>query len=396
MIGRLGSWATRLTHRGQTEIVRGPRSFPWHSTGGLSPASHSGGPGLLPASLCGICGVRSGTGAGSRRVLRYFPVNIIAPLLCIHSCILWGWTMGPLAAHFHRDIVTPFEKITTVRSWPAPLKAPWADSSQNVTTDLWECFGIWPFLTFHSFAVVNVPEFDSSIWDWYKAITPSGWQSLGVLDALVGAKDTLWARPCLSVCPSRVPDSPHRGRPQELDNLQEFPKARSNSRNLNSQGPYPRGLPPDVFPKGTFPNVIVPSDLHTFGPLPQGFLPVDWTHLGLALPPWFSPISFPPRFSQLGLTGLPTSGSDPTHKALPLGFLSLPPPVLLKSIALPPLGLDTPWFPPRQVRQLRAFHPPDFPPGGLAIHGAMQPPGLAHRGYTPVLLATPKICFLPN
>jgi hypothetical protein len=31
-------------------------------------------------------------------ILRFFPVCIVPPLLHIHSCIIWGRTMGPLAA----------------------------------------------------------------------------------------------------------------------------------------------------------------------------------------------------------------------------------------------------------------------------------------------------------
>jgi hypothetical protein len=36
------------------------------------------------------------------QVLRFSPVSIIPPLLQTHSCIVWGWTVGPLAAQFRR------------------------------------------------------------------------------------------------------------------------------------------------------------------------------------------------------------------------------------------------------------------------------------------------------
>jgi hypothetical protein len=36
------------------------------------------------------------------------PDSIIPPLLHIHSCIIWGWTMGQLTSQFHRDIASHF------------------------------------------------------------------------------------------------------------------------------------------------------------------------------------------------------------------------------------------------------------------------------------------------
>jgi hypothetical protein len=53
---------------------------PCHSSGGQSPASHSGGPHSSPGQVrsCGICGGQRGTGAGFLRVLR-FPLSMHIP-----------------------------------------------------------------------------------------------------------------------------------------------------------------------------------------------------------------------------------------------------------------------------------------------------------------------------
>jgi hypothetical protein len=41
------------------------------------------------------------------RVLRFFPTNVIPPMLHIPSDIIWGCTLGPLAAQVRTDIVSP-------------------------------------------------------------------------------------------------------------------------------------------------------------------------------------------------------------------------------------------------------------------------------------------------
>jgi hypothetical protein len=67
-------------------------------------------------SACGICGGQRGTGTHFMRVLWLSPVSTIPLLFHIHSCkpILSPgvWAVGPLAAQFHRDIVTPTTRQT--------------------------------------------------------------------------------------------------------------------------------------------------------------------------------------------------------------------------------------------------------------------------------------------
>jgi hypothetical protein len=67
-------------------------------------------------------------GQGFPPSLSVSPVNIIPPLLHIHSSrpIIWGVHKGPLAAQVHRDIVTPHRNSTVLIAWvyynkPKPL-----------------------------------------------------------------------------------------------------------------------------------------------------------------------------------------------------------------------------------------------------------------------------------
>jgi hypothetical protein len=41
------------------------------------------------------------------RVLRFFSVNIISPMLHIHSCVIWGMDNGVYSGQFHIDIFSP-------------------------------------------------------------------------------------------------------------------------------------------------------------------------------------------------------------------------------------------------------------------------------------------------
>lgn len=88
-----------------------PDKGPCHSSGCWLLASHCGGPHLCPSQFSGIYSGQVAMRQIFLQIIWVFPVSVIPLLLHIHSCIIWGRTIGPfVVAVPPRDSVTPTQQ----------------------------------------------------------------------------------------------------------------------------------------------------------------------------------------------------------------------------------------------------------------------------------------------